>query len=118
MAQVFQVQRLVTRGRRNSEELAYGLTSLSAADVSPAQLLQAVRRHWHIENRLHYRRDVTLGEDACLLAQHPAARILALLNNVVLFLIDHSGGAGNAAAKIREFAATPQLALDLILLPP
>ena len=28
-------------------------------------LLALQQAHWRIENRLHYRRDVTLGEDAC-----------------------------------------------------
>ena len=117
-AQVFQVQRLITRRSHTTNELAYGFTSLSAAQASPPQVLQAIRRHWLIENVLHYRRDVTLGEDACLVAQGQTPRILALLNNAVLFLIDRAGGVSNAAAKIREFAACPQLALDLILHPP
>jgi predicted transposase YbfD/YdcC len=118
VAQVFQVQRLITRCGHATDELAYGFTSLSAAQASPPQVLQLVRRHWHIENILHCRRDVTLGEDACLVAQGQTPRILALLNNTVLFLVDRAGGAGNAAAKIREFAASPQSALDLILHPP
>ncbi len=118
VAQVFQVQRLMTRCGHATDELAYGFTSLSAAQASPPQVLQFIRRHWHIENILHYRRDATLGEDACLVAHGQTPRILALLNNTVLFLIDRAGGADNAAAKIREFAASPQSALDLILHPP
>ncbi|MBU1750141.1 MAG: hypothetical protein KKA73_20850 [Chloroflexi bacterium] len=52
-------------------ETTYGLTSLSPARVQ----LQHVeffstghcvwRGHWTIENRDHYVRDVTLGEDQC-----------------------------------------------------
>ena len=40
------------------------LTSLPA-HTRPAEALRATRRHWQIENRLHWPRDVTLGEDAC-----------------------------------------------------
>ncbi|TMQ32007.1 MAG: transposase, partial [Planctomycetota bacterium] len=29
------------------------------------RLLELTRGHWGIENRLHYVRDVTLGEDGC-----------------------------------------------------
>ena len=37
--------------------------------------------HWRIENRLHWRRDVTLREDHCQVRKGEAPRILALLNS-------------------------------------
>jgi predicted transposase YbfD/YdcC len=40
------------------------LTSVPATVASAQQLLAIVRGHWCIGNGLHYRRDVTLHEDA------------------------------------------------------
>jgi predicted transposase YbfD/YdcC len=44
-------------------ETVYAITSLTAAQASPAQLAAALRGHWAIEDRLHWVRDVTYGED-------------------------------------------------------
>ena len=49
-------RRLVKQGA-GSRETAYGLTSLGAGQAGPEELAALVRRHWHIENRLHYVRD-------------------------------------------------------------
>ena len=38
--------------------------SLPRERAGPEHLLALVRQHWSIENRLHWRRDVALGEDA------------------------------------------------------
>src|SRR6266550_6193125 len=60
IAQVFRLQRKVWKKDTYSQETVYGFTCLSAAQADPARLLELVRRHWLIENRLHWRRDVTL----------------------------------------------------------
>jgi predicted transposase YbfD/YdcC len=57
--QVFCLQRTSDRqGKRHSQTI-YGITNLSPRQASAARLLELVRRHWTIENRLHWRRDVT-----------------------------------------------------------
>ena len=38
-------------------------TNLPPERATPRRLLQLVRNHWCIENRLHYVRDFTFGED-------------------------------------------------------
>jgi predicted transposase YbfD/YdcC len=38
---------------------------LSMRQAPPQRMLSLVRGHWVIENKLHYRRDVSLGEDVC-----------------------------------------------------
>lgn len=65
--QVFRVERRITilkTGQKRSE-IQYGFTTLSPCKAGPERVSQLIRAHWAIENRLHYRRDVTLGEDAC-----------------------------------------------------
>jgi len=45
----------------------------------------AIRAHWGVENRAHYVRDVTLGEDASRIRRKPGvmARIRSLALNVL-----------------------------------
>lgn len=116
VAQVFQVERTVTRHQRTTQEVAYGMTSLPAIRLPPDALLRLIRTHWHIENRSHWRRDVTLGEDACRVSLGQTPQVLATLNNTVLALIDHLH-LPNLAAAIRQFAAHPAYALALLLAP-
>ena len=77
-AQVFLVERYTTRtvrkrpkGSRRYKKVqirsavaVLGVTSLSAREAAPEHLAGYVRRHWSIENKIHWVRDVTLREDA------------------------------------------------------
>jgi hypothetical protein len=67
-----------------------------------------------IENRLHDRRDVTLGEDGCQVRTKHAPHVLATLNNAVLGLLDWLH-VNNAAAQMRIFDARPHEALFLLI---
>jgi len=84
------------------QEVRYFLTSL-AATTPPAALLQLVRRHWHIENCLHWVRDVTLGEDACQVRSGRAPQALATLRNALVGLL-HQHRVPNLAATLRANA--------------
>ena len=114
--QVFQLQRRIWRQGQLTTEVVYGMTSLSAQHTSVAALLALVRAHWHIENRSHWRRDVTLGEDRCKVASPLAPQVLAALNNVVLALMDYLE-VDNVASQIRRFDASPADALALLMAP-
>jgi predicted transposase YbfD/YdcC len=116
VAQVFQLQRVVHQRSRVTTESVYGLTSLNPAVTPPAQLLYHIRRYWEIENRLHWRRDVTLGEDACTASREQTPQVLAALNNAILALADRLQIA-NLVAQRRIFAARPDDALKLLLHP-
>ena len=117
VTQVFQIERRITRHGKTTIEVAYGITSLLPQVATPDYLLALVRAHWHIENRNHWRRDVTLGEDACRVAVRQVPQVLAALNNVVLAIVDLLG-LRNLAAATRAFSAQPVRALDLLLNPP
>jgi predicted transposase YbfD/YdcC len=65
-------------------EVRYFLTSCGD---DPAVLAQAIRRHWSIENRLHWVLDVTFREDDRRVRDRTAARNLALLRKVALNLL-------------------------------
>lgn len=50
-------------GTDGSREDWYLLTSLPAEEFAPQGFLDVVRKHWQIENGLHYVKDRTLQED-------------------------------------------------------
>src|SRR6266550_3195265 len=114
VAQVFRLTRTVIEDGKTHTEVVYGITSLSPKLASPERLLQLVRAHWAIENRLHWRRDVTLREDHSQVRSAGKPQALAALNNIVLALMDWLR-VGNMPDQMRTFAAFPQLALDLLL---
>lgn len=104
LAQAFQVVRIVYEGLRISREERYGISSAPASSVSAEHMLGIVRGHWRIENSLHYRRDVTLQEDASHVRMGQAPHVLATLNNSVCGLVARAGQT-NLAALQRSLAA-------------
>ena len=42
-----------------SQQVVYGFSNLTPAEASPEAIATFLRNHWAIENRLHWRRDVT-----------------------------------------------------------
>jgi hypothetical protein len=63
--------------------VGYYASSLSWGQRDDAGVLAAIRGHWSaIENGTHYRRDVTLGEDANRTADRTGAAVLASLRNL------------------------------------
>lgn len=72
-----------------SQEYAFYCTSAAPKQYSAQQLLQAIRDHWGAsENGSHYRRDVSLGEDACRIANRTGAHVMATLRNLLLGLFE------------------------------
>jgi predicted transposase YbfD/YdcC len=80
-----------TVGGRTSEEHHYWITSLTAEEASPETLEQLCRGHWTIENRVHYCRDVTFGEDAADQRCGAAPQARAALTNAIMALFRASG---------------------------
>ena len=116
LGQACKIERRVVRRGKVSVETAYAVTSLGP-EASPAALLRLWRGHWAIENRLHYVRDVTFGEDASRVRSGAAPEALAALRNVVLGLLRRAGHA-NIAAALRQLAWQPGAALRLLGLDP
>ena len=66
-----------------SLEIGCYATSLALQEQDDAAMLALIRGHWSaIENGTHYRRDVTLGEDANRTANRQGAAVLASLRNL------------------------------------
>ena len=101
---------------RTSSQVEFGITSLTRKQVAPEQLLQIRRAHWGIETGLHYRRDVTLQEDATRMTVGNTGKIMASINNLILALI-RQAKFHNAAQARRWFAAHLSKAFALLTTP-
>lgn len=115
LEQVFKLERCFTTLATGEveREVQYGLTSLSAQEASPERLLAIVRSEWGIESGLHYRRDVTFQEDQTRMTDKNMGRVMAMINNLVISLLNWQGFDNHAHAR-RVFNGSPAMALALI----
>ena len=79
------------RGKTQTESVIL-ITSLTSQQASPQKLLEFNRNHWSIENRLHWVRDVVLGEDTAKSRQANAPQNLAAINGLVVHFLDKTIG--------------------------
>lgn len=122
LAQVYRLERKFTWLRqgeaiRTSSEVEYGITSLSRREAPPARLLHLRRQYWRIETGLHYRRDVTFREDATRMTIGAAGKILAMIHNLVLWLLKRACF-DNAAKGRRWFAGHLRQAFAMLTTAP
>lgn len=80
---------------------------ISSRNLAPAELAQAVRSHWAIENQLHWVLDVTMREDASTIRKDNAPENLSLLKKIVLNILrtDTSGRKKTSLRLRRKRAA-------------
>lgn len=86
--QVFRLERktIILKTGEVRQEIVYGLTSLPPERASAAQLLHLTRAHWGIENRSHWVRDVTFGEDQSQVRKGTLPQMMAALRTCVIGL--------------------------------
>jgi hypothetical protein len=113
LKQVYWIRREVTVAGATRTEDEYGIASAPREKCDASALLGFRRGHWGIENTLHYRRDVTLGEDACRTRKESAPGVLAAIRNAALTLLDKLGLA-SAAAATRHCVFRPSRAIRLV----
>jgi len=121
LAQVYRLERQFQWWRsgrcyRTSNEVEFGITSLSRANASPARLLKIRRTHWGIETGLHGRRDVTFKEDATRMTVGDTGKVMASINNLVIALTRQAKFKNTAQAR-RWFAAHISEAFSLLTIP-
>jgi predicted transposase YbfD/YdcC len=107
-AQVLRVNRKVQtirRGRavKETNDAAFGLTTLWSEETAPERLLDLVRRHWTIENGQHHSRDRTQDEDRCTVRHSTAARNLSLLRTLSIFLFQLQRPGQHAKESLPDF---------------
>jgi predicted transposase YbfD/YdcC len=78
---------------------------LSSYRDHPRVLVQAIRRHWTIENGLHWGLDVTFREDDSRVRDRTAARNLAIIRKLAINLISRNRTARVSMRARRKQAA-------------
>jgi predicted transposase YbfD/YdcC len=119
LQQIFQIKRhrIEKKSGKESVEEVYGVTSLSCEKASAEELLRMVRGHWQIENRSHWVRDVTFGEDNSQVRVGNVAQAMSALRNTAIGLM-RMAGESNIARGCRKYAAQPWQALALLGIQP
>ena len=100
-AQVLRIRRDSgpTRGPWTHKEIAYGITSLPENLAGPRHLATYARKHWAIENRVHYVRDKTFGEDLQRVRTGSQPNAHAAIRNLVTGAFRRAGFANIAHAR-------------------
>ena len=78
-----------------ARELGGHASSLAVDQYDDQAILDAIRGHWSgSEIGTHYRRDVSLGEDACRTTERQGAAVLASLRNLAIGIYELEREAG------------------------
>jgi len=104
VAQVGQVESEVVKEGKTTHETRYFITSVSRVVGDAGQLLKWVRGHWSIENRSHYVRDVTMGEDSSRIRKLSGPQVMAALRNATIGFL-RTMGVTNIAEALRRNAS-------------
>lgn len=105
-------RRKTGRGESWHREVVYAITSLTAERATPAEIAAILRRHWSIENELHWVRDVVFGEDASRVRTGNGPAVLAAIRNLLIslaHLTEHREIAAWLRANARRYSRTIDL---------
>ena len=94
-----------TKTWKNSDETSFYISTIV---LSAQEFCQAIRNHWGIENRNHYVRDVTMGEDKSRIRTNP--HIFAKLRSFALNIL-RKNNVENVSLELFDNA----MALDNVL---
>lgn len=88
---------------------------LSSSMEPPDVLAKAIRRHWQIENGLHWVLDVTFNEDHCRIRDRTAVRNFALLRKIAINLVRRHQSSKASLKGRRKMAAWNNQYMEQIL---
>jgi predicted transposase YbfD/YdcC len=111
--QAVRITRTRTIKAKTTRETAYMVVSLPAEHAQPADLGTWARAEWHIENRVHYVRDVTLREDAHQARTGNGPAVFAALRNTSIGF-HHSNGETNIARATRRANRRSTNLIDIV----
>ena len=83
-----------------SKEIAY--FTISDPTATAQDIARVIRKHWAIENTLHWTLDVTFGEDAHRIVNRRGAENLARLRRFGHGMIKNATGYGQSMTRIRQ----------------
>jgi len=105
-----------TEKGKTTVEVVHGITSLDPERADALRLLELTRGHWGIENGLHYRRDMTMGEDASRIRNGVAPQLMAAIRNSIIHVLSDVVSP-NLASTIRSMGNCLSKALGILGLP-
>ncbi len=98
---------------KTSIEQRYYIDSIPANNIQ--DMAKAIREHWQVKNKLHWRLDVSFNEDRWRSKQGNAAANMALLNKMALNLLKNETTAKVAVKNRRLMAGWNQNYLETVL---
>lgn len=104
--------RSVNGSGKTEAEIRYFLSS--SAD-QPEILAKAIRRHWQIENSLHWVLDVTFNEDHCRIRDRNAAQNFSLLRKIAINLVRRHHASKASLKGRRKMAAWNNRYMEQVL---
>jgi predicted transposase YbfD/YdcC len=91
---------------------------VSSQKPTVRKILDQVREHWSVENRLHWTLDVQMGEDACAIHDANAAQNVSILRTLALALLHRDAtfkaGVSRKQAKVSRNNKYAEHVLGLI----
>ena len=65
---------------------------ISSADLTAEKFATAIRNHWHVENKLHWRLDVVMNEDDCKIRRGNAAELFSGIRHIAINILTNDKG--------------------------
>ena len=113
LAQVCRLERTTRCKGRTTVEIQYAISSVSRELADASSLIVHWRGHWGIENRLHWVRDVSFGEDKCQVKKGHGPQNLAAFRNAAISLL-RLAGCKEIAPALRDFCYQPRKLLQFL----
>ena len=105
--QVCRIVRTTVRKGVTTKEGQYAITSANREQADAWRLMNWWRNHWCIENKIHWVRDETFGEDRSRVRSGSAPQVLAGVRNLVMNWL-RSRKIDNIAEALRKNGWNPQ----------
>jgi predicted transposase YbfD/YdcC len=102
---------------KTTHETRYYISSL---DVSPKEMLKAIRSHWAIENSLHWVLDMSFNEDYSRIRKQNAPHIMAIFRHIALNMLQTAKKSEDSLKRVsivalRKICGWDEKHLDTVL---
>lgn len=101
--------RVVRSGVRDGKAYEQTWLYLTSRTDDAGALGAAIRSHWHVENRLHWCKDVLMNEDTGGVVSKAGAAMLSALRGIALSVLRHDGEWSPTEARSRFANRVPQM---------
>lgn len=79
------------QGRRGQNLTSERMFYISSLELSAAEFAERIRSHWHVENRLHWVKDMVMGEDRMPVCDGHALSNFAIVRSIGVNLFRANG---------------------------